>query len=197
MAIIRRNIIDFCSRPFTKKAIEHFAMGDAEVTIPDVDAMNKALTDNWNDVVDDGDEVWVVGDFAMGRLQTTVPMAKNLKGKKFLVPGNHDACHKMHGKWRRFVPLYEDAGFTILDSEVTTDVGGTEVKVCHFPYILTFKGDVRFSGNRPADEGGYLIHGHTHSPDKQRGRQIHVGVDAWDYTPVSEDTIEKMIREGW
>ena len=38
-----------------------------------------------------------------------------------------------------------------------------------------------------------LIHGHTHSKEKGSGNQIHVGVDAWDYYPVSEDEIKSLI----
>lgn len=189
------NIIDFCERPFRKIVVQAGALGDVEYDIPDVDAMNKALIDNWNDVVDVGDEVWVVGDLAMGRLQTTVPMAKALKGNKFLVPGNHDACHKMHGKWKRFVPLYEDAGFTILDSQVITKIDGTEVLVCHFPYTGDSQFNDRFSGNRPDDLGDWLIHGHTHSDVRLRGKQIHVGVDAWGLQPASEDDIIALIQK--
>lgn len=188
------NIIDFAGRPFYTPIIQHFALGDAEVEVPDVDAMNRALIDNWNDVVDQEDEVWVVGDLAMGSVNTTVPMTKRLKGRKFLVPGNHDRVHRMYPKWRRFVALYEDAGFTILDSQVTTDVDGSEVLVCHFPYTGDSKFDDRYSGLRPDDEGGWLIHGHTHSDEKARGRQIHVGVDAWDMRPASEDEVAEIIR---
>ena len=41
------NIIRYCDRPFA-----------------DVDAMNRALVDRWNEVVGDDDVVWVLGDFA-------------------------------------------------------------------------------------------------------------------------------------
>lgn len=46
-----RNIIDHCGRPFRDAA-----------------AMNRSLIDRWNDVVDEGDDVWVLGDFALGKL---------------------------------------------------------------------------------------------------------------------------------
>lgn len=192
------NIIDFCNRPFYKKVLQKIADRQVEAEIPDVDAMNQTLIDNWNNRVDHGDEVWVVGDFAMGRKESTVPLARHLHGEKILIPGNHDAVHKMHPKWRRFVKLYEDAGFTILDGQVQTEIDGTEVLVCHFPYA---NGDVprhrdRYNGLHPDDEGGWLIHGHTHSSEKVRGKQIHVGVDAWDLRPASEDEIAQIIRSA-
>lgn len=116
-----------------------------------------------------------------------------------MMPGNHDSIHKMHPKWRRDVDLYEQvAGFTILDSQVTTKIDGTEVLVCHFPYKGSdvSRHDGRFSGLLPDDLGGWLIHGHTHSAGRLRRRQIHVGVDAWDLRPVSEDEIAQIIREA-
>jgi calcineurin-like phosphoesterase family protein len=48
---------------------------------------------------------------------------------------------------------------------------------------------------RLRDEGKYLIHGHLHSAEKFNGREIHVGVDAWDFTPVPLETIADYIKE--
>lgn len=192
------NIIEFCNRPFWHTVVVDggWSWGPTEAHEPDVEAMNEALIDNWNSHVDQSDEVWVVGDFAMGHRKTTVPLAKRLHGRKFLVPGNHDNVHHMYPKWRKFVGLYEDAGFTILDSQVTTEIDGTEVLVCHFPYFGDSHHEDRYSGLRPDDVGGWLIHGHTHSDVKVIGRQIHVGVDAWDLRPASEDEIAQIIREA-
>lgn len=191
-----QNVIDFCNRPFYRSVLQDHPFGEAEVTIPDVDAMNKALIDNWNSRVSHNDEVWVVGDFAMGRRQSTVPLARHLNGRKFLIPGNHDNCHKMYPHWRRDSSMYEDAGFTILDSQVITEVGGTEVLVCHFPYFGDSRHDDRYSGLRPDDLGGWLIHGHCHGPDRQRGKMIEVGIDPWGGFPVSEETIQELIEAG-
>lgn len=102
----------------------------------------------------------------------------------------------MFPKWARFQPAYEAVGFTVLDSQVTTTVGDTEVLVCHFPYTGDSHHDDRYSGLRPDDVGGWLIHGHTHSSERVRDRQIHVGVDAWDLFPVPESEVEKIILTG-
>ena len=49
---------------------------------------------------------------------------------------------------------------------------------------------------RPDDTGGWLLHGHIHENWRQRDRQINVGVDAWDFTPVSEEQIAALIAAG-
>jgi calcineurin-like phosphoesterase family protein len=69
------NIIQYCNRPFN--SVEH---------------MNGVLMSNWNSVVTEDDKVIVLGDFAMGKISETLPVAERLNGMKFLVPGNHDRC---------------------------------------------------------------------------------------------------------
>lgn len=197
------NIIEFVPRPFWKAA--SFFEGETPgidgvpraTEVPDTDAMNKTLIDNFNDMVGVGDEAWFVGDVAMGKRSESLPLFKQLKCRNlFLVPGNHDNCHKMHGKYEKHIPAYEDAGFKIMDSQETVTIAGEEVLVCHFPYWGDSHFDDRYSGLRPNDEGRWLIHGHTHSPDVLRERQIHVGVDAWAYRPVSDETIAGVISGG-
>lgn len=173
---------------------QHFALGDAEVDVPDIDAMNQALIDNTNEMVEPTDELWLVGDAAMGARSVSVPLFKQLRCRNlFLVPGNHDHVHRMYPKWRKHVDLYEAAGFTIMDSQVTVQIAGQDVLVCHFPYFGDSQFEDRYSGLRPDDVGQWLIHGHTHSNERVRDRQIHVGVDAWGMRPVPESQIEEII----
>ena len=43
------------------------------------------------------------------------------------------------------------------------------------------------------------LHGHVHSHEAHSPRfpgQIHVGVDAWDYKPVSADKVLDIIRKA-
>lgn len=189
------NIIYFCSRPFERPAFVFDGEEDLGRTGPDVAAMNQALLDNYNSMVSPTDEVWFVGDVVMGHFETNIKFMRKFHGDKYLVPGNHDRCHKMFPKWRKFQPAYEAAGFTVLNSEVKTHVAGHSVKVCHFPYRFTHRSDDRYSGLRPDAEGDWLIHGHTHSSERvdYDTRMVHVGVDAWDYSPVPESEIEKII----
>ena len=67
------NIIQYSGRPFT-----------------DVDQMNTSLIDRWNALVQPGDDVWVLGDVAMGHIADTLPLVGRLAGYKRLLAGNHD-----------------------------------------------------------------------------------------------------------
>ena len=88
------NIIDYCNRSFR-----------------DVHAMNDALVENWNEAVAPGDTVWVVGDFALGKIADTLPLVSRLHGRQILVAGNHDRCWAGHGRRADgWTARYRDAG---------------------------------------------------------------------------------------
>jgi len=169
-----RNIIEYCNRPFS-----------------DVDAMNRALIQNWNQVVGTDDTVWVVGDFALGKIAETLPLASALNGRKVLVAGNHDRCWSGHGKRAEgWTQRYLDAGFDeVVQGSAHAVLGEQRVLLCHFPYRGDSQEQDRFPDARPVDKGEWLLHGHVHDRWSQNGRMINVGVDANDFIPVSETTL--------
>lgn len=172
------NIRKYCERPFK-----------------DVDEMNQAIIDRWNEVVSEDDEVYVLGDVALGKIMDTLPLVTLLKGHKFLVPGNHDRLWSGNKKLRDVdIQMYQQVGFEILSEQfMLTD---RRWLLCHFPY----KGDSqqvdRHSEHRPV-KGRFaeslLIHGHTHSKDQIKSGMVHVGVDAWGFRPVSEETVDEIV----
>lgn len=193
------NIIEYTGRPFFTEVFDKnaSAFGTIEAYVPDVEAMNRALIRNCNEMVGESDELWLVGDAAMGRRETTVPLFKELRCRNlFLVPGNHDHVHRMFPKWMKHVALYEDAGFKIMNSQETVQIAGQDVMVCHFPFTGDSHSQDRYSAQRPDDVGQWLIHGHTHSTEALNGRMIHVGVDAHNLAPVAETWIEEVINRG-
>lgn len=68
-----RNIIRFCQRPFEN--IYH---------------MNETLINNYNNLIKENDEVYFIGDFALCNTKLATNILERLKGKKFLLRGNHD-----------------------------------------------------------------------------------------------------------
>jgi calcineurin-like phosphoesterase family protein len=176
-----RNIISYCGRPFAG-----------------VDAMNRALVERWNDTVAPGDEVLVLGDFAMGRIAETLPLVAELHGYKVLLAGNHDRCWAGHGRSvERETERYLEAGFDdIRQGVMRVEVGGIDVLACHFPYEGDSQDSDRHVAHRPPDRGEWLLHGHVHEKWRTRGRMINVGVDVWDFRPVPEDALVPLIRSA-
>ena len=176
-----RNIIDYCNRPFH-----------------DVEAMNDALIKNWNETVATEDTVWVVGDFALGKIADTLPMARALHGRKILVAGNHDRCWSGHGERATgWTERYLDAGFDeVIQGSAHAVLDGRRVLLCHFPYRGDSQNQDRFVDARPVDKGEWLLHGHVHDRWSQNGRMMNVGVDTNGFIPVSASALARRMAAG-
>lgn len=177
-------VINFCNRPYKS-----------------VDEMNEALIHNWNKKVSKKDIVYVLGDFAFCGKDKMQAILSRLNGTKILITGNHDKpAHYML-----------EAGFDKVfeNHKIYLNDAGERIPIylSHFPYklpwyiklkckLLRKRVDYRYEYKRMQNDGTWLLHGHTHSKDKVRKNMIHVGVDAWNYEPISHKEIVRLIKEG-
>jgi len=135
-------------------------------TIPEHD---DALIANWNAVVSADDEVWHLGDFALHvRPERVDELLGLLNGQKHLITGNNDGAATLAAKGWQSVQSY---------AELMLD--GHAVVMCHYAF-RTWKNMGR---------GWIDLHGHSHGKLKPQTRQYDVGVDAFDYRPVTLETI--------
>lgn len=174
-----RNIIAYCNRPFK-----------------DVDHMRRVLIDNWNTAVGPRDMVYVLGDFVMGKADYAERMLKSLNGTKYLIRGNHD---------KGSTEKLEAAGFRWVGTGLQYQLGPHLVTLSHYPYAadpeeerVNQRSDGvtyvdKFASRRPKDTGGWLLHGHVHTAWQVKGRQVNVGVDRWNYSPVSQEELLEVI----
>ena len=172
-------IIELCNRPFAT-----------------VEEMNAALIANWNSVVAPEDTVFHMGDAVMGSFAENVQILGQLNGRIHLVPGNHDrfsvAYHAKPHQRERFAQMYIDQGVVLMNEQEWFFEDERPVEedfmLSHYPFA-----DERYPELCPEDIGQWLIHGHVHDEWQVNGRQINVGVDVWNYTPVSINTILDII----
>lgn len=159
-------VIDFCKRPFSS-----------------VEEMNRVLIENWNITVHPRDEVYVLGDFAFCGAKKIYEIMAQLHGTKYLIMGNHDWKYKRK-KWIKF-------GFqSVFNVASVYGPNGLPITMSHFPFKNATDVDDRYLEHRVEDDGKMLLlHGHVHCTYKKVGRMINVGVDVWDYAPVSLDEI--------
>lgn len=184
-----RNIARYTGRPFDN---EHNTYH-----------MDSTIQHNWNQMVHESDVVLVLGDIAMGNLSNSLDMWKNFNGTRLLVPGNHDRISSVESASRieRFTPLYEEAGFIILPEVITVTftVNGKEkdVLASHYPFFGSDRdGRSKYDHLCPQDNGGLIIHGHTHShsaTNPHNEREYHVGVDAHNLCPVTQQTVSQWV----
>lgn len=152
------------------------------------------LIDRWSRRVGKNDQVWVLGDLTVSSPAKALDIIRGLPGTKHLIAGNHDGCHPMHRDSHKRVKPYLDA-FASVQSAARRRILGKEVLLSHFPYSKD-RHEARYLQWRLRDEGAWLLHGHTHGQERIDGREIHVGVDAWDFAPVPIHVIEDLIRSG-
>jgi len=163
----------------------------------DIAEHNNQLIKRWHSVVKPDDTVWVLGDLTCTSKKNVVDDAlgiiDRLPGTKHFIWGNHDAGHPMHKQaWKeqgKFLEVFASA-----QAFAKISVQGKPVLLSHFPYKFDHTNDARYTQWRLPDEGVTLLHGHTHASEKvTSSRELHVGLDSWDLTPVSFKTVEDFV----
>jgi calcineurin-like phosphoesterase family protein len=135
--------------------------------------MTHALIANWNARVRPGDTVYHIGDFAVRcgreRAQKTLDQ---LNGHKILLRGNHDE--------NRFCAL---DGWDSVHDILETVVEGQRLVLCHYA-MRAWPGQHR---------GALMLYGHSHGRLPGTRHSLDVGVDCWNYFPVSLDEIRARL----
>lgn len=168
-----------------------------------VQEMNDELFKNWCDRIMPEDNVYILGDVCMGKIDESLEIVKALPGTKFLVPGNHDrvfpafnqlyVSSKKPVDWRE---RYEQAGMHVMSTIVKyVASNGRIITLSHFPYFAEDARDEKYDRYRPINEGEWLWHGHVHNSWMIRDKMINVGVDVWNYKPVSEGVLLALSKD--
>ncbi len=173
------NIIRYCARPYAS-----------------VEEMNDDIVNRINAIVGDSDELWIIGDVAMGSIEQSLANVGRINGRKILIPGNHDRCWEGNGSeaslWSE---VYCEAGFDRIEQgPLIAKLGDIKVQVSHFPYEGDSHDEDRFSVSRPQDSGGFVLHGHVHTKWRRSDRQVNVGIDAWNGSPVTDRQVLDLIE---
>lgn len=160
---------------------------------------DSVLCANWWANVTDEDEVYVLGDAAMGDLDKSLSLFAMLPGQKKFVPGNHDRIFSgtnSKAKIAQYWSVYEAAGFEILPENAEIDIitpkGVRTILLSHFPYQETELPHDKWLKHRPDMSRKLpLLHGHTHSRNRfsENPLEFNIGVDANDFAPVPETVI--------
>ena len=122
-----------------------------------VEEMNEYMIEKGNKKVRKNDDVVIIGDLSWGNVQETNALLQRLKGKLYLVCGNHD----------RFVNNKEmnPDRFKWIKHYAELSDNRRKVVLCHYP-IMCYNGQYR------VDEKGepktYMLYGHVHDTQDER-----------------------------
>jgi calcineurin-like phosphoesterase family protein len=159
-----------------------------------------ALDDAVRSRVTKRDHMWWLGDMtAGGKIPQMLKWVASLPGTHHLVAGNHCPVHPMHGGHSRQWEYLR--AFASVQTIAQRKIGGRKVLLSHFPIVGDHTERPHLDQWRPRPFNGVLLHGHTHSDRKlsitpEGTVQVHVGIDAWGMTPVSDDQILALIESA-
>ncbi|MCJ2039884.1 metallophosphoesterase family protein [Methylobacterium sp. E-025] len=137
-----------------------------------IEEHDEALIAAWNCVVGPRDEVWHLGDFAMGSTpERCAAVFKRLRGRKCLVRGNHDRKRTLDLPWHEQHDI------------LSRKIEGQRIIACHYP-MRAWPGAWR---------GSLQLFGHTHGMLPDTSQSCDVGVDRWAYGPTTLEEIRARL----
>ncbi len=159
-------------------------------TFENLDIYEDKIISNWNEKVNDNDDVYLLGDIADDNFNA-IPLLKLLKGNKYLVVGNHDL---------KMLPVYRNSSiFKEVKDDMLIDDCNRKVHLCHYPIMDWME----------FNRGGYLIYGHIHNKTIANGYAygqikdyyrdklaFNCGVDVIGYTPRTLDELIELKRRN-
>lgn len=140
---------------------------------------DRVLIENWNNKVQPQDVVYHLGDFGFGTPDDLRKIAAKLQGKIHFIRGNHDKPTILDVIGGRFAsikdvsiiyPTYNDKKITIFLS--------------HYAHRSWFK----------SNHGSWHLWGHSHNNLPPHGLSFDVGVDAWNFEPISLEEVATKIE---
>ena len=130
---------------------------------------------DWNAIVNENDEVYILGDLMLGNNDYGRHMIEQLNGIKHIIIGNHDTANR--------IEMYKDMNVAEVTYATQIRYKGYNFFLCHYPTMIDsiYRGRTNFN-----------LHGHTHSPDKFQFIEhccYNVALDAHHNRPVEINDI--------
>ncbi|WP_297203338.1 metallophosphoesterase [uncultured Brachyspira sp.] len=147
-----------------------------------LEEMHEKLINNWNNIVSNEDEIYILGDFSneKGYLKTENVISK-LNGKKYLIAGNNDNFLKDKNFNRDLFIFIKDYHFLSLNMKDKNDKR-INIVLFHYP-IYEWEGMYK---------GTIHIHGHIHRNVFYNKKAFNVSSNIHNFYPVS---LEKILKE--
>jgi len=151
-----------------------------------IEEMNEVLINNWNNLVKPNDLVYCLGDIGFYK-KFTIQEVKNqlnqLNGEIILIQGNHD-CDKVINSGR-FKEVHKLLTIFVHDEDVLSSMT-RKVILCHYP-LRSWESSHR---------GSFSFHGHSHGSLLPLGNSIDVGIDCFNYFPISYEQIKQRMKDN-
>lgn len=144
-----------------------------------VGEMDSVMMERWNWAVGPKDIVYFLGDFCLGNQETAFSYFKRLNGQIYVVPGGHDK------RWIRPNLCYTGPNCVVrvLPPLYTVTLDEQVIVLCHYAMRVWPK----------SHYGSWQLFGHSHGGLPGMGKQMDIGVDCWDFYPVSLEKVKRAM----
>ena len=142
-----------------------------------VDVMDREEIKNYNNIVQPDQDVYIIGDVSLKRKIHSgyyMSVVGQLKGRKHLILGNHDTLNPF--------TYITTAGFWSVHTSLDITYDGIDMTLVHDPAVSQM------------DRSRVFICGHVHNLFKTFKNVVNVGVDVWDYKPVTWSQLKPLIK---
>ncbi len=116
------------------------------------EAMNEHMIRQWNDRVHKNDEVVILGDLSIGKAQETNEIINRLKGKLYLITGNHD-CFLQKKE-------FDTSRFVWIKPYGEIHDNNRRVILSHYP-VFCYNG--QYLRDKKGNPRTYMLYGHVHN----------------------------------
>lgn len=116
------------------------------------EAMNEHMIRQWNDRVHKNDEVVILGDLSVGKAEETNEIIHRLKGKLYLITGNHD----------RFLQKkeFDTSRFVWIKPYGEIHDNNRRIILSHYP-VFCYNG--QYLRDKKGNPRTYMLYGHVHN----------------------------------
>lgn len=146
--------------------------------------MNEAIVKNFNEVISQTDDLYILGDLMLNDNKTGMKLVRRLPGNIHILLGNHDSPSR--------VELYkQEPRITVEGYATILKYGKYNFYLCHYPTTTT-----NFDLDKPLKVRLLTLAGHTHRKNLfEPCGSYNVALDAHNNYPVSIDTIIKDFKK--
>lgn len=146
-----------------------------------VGEMDSVMIERWNWIVRPEDVIYFLGDFCLGNQEMAFKYFKRLNGRIYVVPGGHDK------RWIRPNLCYTGPNciVRILPPLHTITLDKQVIVLCHYCMRVWDR----------SHYNSWQLYGHSHGGLSGVGKQLDVGVDCWNYYPVSLEEIKRTMEK--
>lgn len=148
---------------------------------------DQTIINNWNNIVNDNDDVYILGDLMLGNIEFAIKELSQLKGKIHIIIGNHDTNNYIN-KYKLLLKNVVDINYVVI-----LKYNGFKFYLSHYPTITT----TLITCKDLLSQNLINLYGHTHQKNnfyKDNLFMYHVGLDSHDNKLISIDEIIKEIK---